>query len=263
MMPTANIVTMVIVAAVSFVLPVIGCIIVWRRTRASVVNALIGMVVFFVCYVIAVTTSLLGSMVIASPIVLTLVLSLRAGLVEEFGRFVAFKWMLKRRRDIGDALMYGVGHGGIEVWLVFTLSMVGSLALAFMYSSGAMDLLLASDPEQAAAIGATMSALAQASPLDLSAGLFERVVAMLLHIALSVIVFCAVRQKKWLYLLLAIVLHALVDSSTALYVTGLVNTWMIELILALATAFVALIAWRIARGYRQPEPLLEPEGKTL
>ena len=252
MVPTANVITLVVMSIVSFLLPIIGCVIVWRRSKASLINALIGATIFFICYIIAVATSLLGSMLIASPVVLTLVLALRAGLVEEFGRFVAFKWMLKRRNALGDALMYGVGHGGMEVWLVYSLTMVSNLFIIVTANSGAMDMLIASAPEQAEVLNAAVDVLAKASPLYLSVGLVERIVAMALHISLSVIVFCAVRQKKWLYLLLAIALHFLGDCSILLVVTGAVDMWTFELILALLVVGVAIIAWRIARGYRPP-----------
>ena len=256
MVPTINIITMAVLLVVSLLLPIVGCLIVKRRTKVSIVSLFIGMAVFAVCFVIGTATSYLASLFIASPIdltiVLTLVFSLRAGLVEEFGRFVAFKWMLKKRNKIGDSLMYGVGHGGMEVWLILTLSLASSLVLAFMANSGSMDTVIAAAPEQADALNASVAVLADSSPLYLSAGLLERIIAMTVHIALSVIVFCAVRQRKWRYLLLAIALHTLVDASTVLYTTGLIGVWAIEGVLAGIVAIVVVIAWRIARGYRPP-----------
>ena len=255
MVPTTIIVALIVLSVVSVLMLVIAWFIVWRRTKAGFVNALIGMAVFTVCYIIAIATSILASAFISNLVVLTLVLSLRAGLVEEFGRFVAFKWLLKKRKTIGDGLMYGVGHGGMEVLLVFSLAVVSSLALALMANSGNLDVMIALAPDQAGALNASVTDLAQSNPLLLSAGLVERIVAMSLHIALSVIVFCAVRQRKWMYLVLAMALHALTDASTALYVSGIVGTWAIEGIIAAITAGVVVIAWRIARSYKPaPEP---------
>ncbi|MCL1847866.1 MAG: YhfC family intramembrane metalloprotease [Coriobacteriia bacterium] len=264
MIPTVNIITLAALCIVSVALPVIGCIIVWRRTGASVISFFIGMAVFLVCFIIAIATSVLGQFLIASPVILTLVLSLRAGLVEEFGRFVAFKWLLKRRTAVSDGFMYGVGHGGMEVLLVLSLSMVSNLVLVFMFNSGGMEALAPyAAPDQIELLAQSMDELAKASPLYLSVGLIERISAMCIHISLSVIVFCAVRQRKWLYFLLAIGLHTLADASTALYVGGYVGVWGIEAILAGVAVCFALIAWRIARGYRLPVEPVEVAAPSI
>lgn len=254
MVPTATIITLALLLVVSVLLPVVGILIVRRRTKVSIVSFFVGMAVFTVCFIIAIATSVLASSFIASPVILTLVLSLRAGLVEEFGRFTAFKWLLKRRTALGDGLMYGVGHGGMEVLLVFSLSMFSSLVLVLMYNFGALDALAASLPsDQFGALQQSIDQLAKTSPLLLSAGLVERLSALCVHIALSVIVFCAVRQKKWGYFVLAIALHTATDASTALYIAGYVGTWGIEAIVAGIAVCLALIAWRIARSYRPPQ----------
>ena len=255
MIPTINTITIVALLIASVLLPVAGWFIVWRKTRARIADLLVGMGVFFVCYVIAIATSLLGQMLIASPIILVLVLALRAGLVEEFGRFIAFKFFLKRSKTIGNGLMYGVGHGGMEVLLVYTLAMVSNLVFIVMVNTGSMDMLAALAPDQTEALDAAVVALRDTSPLMLSVGLVERVAAMILHISLSVIVFCAVRQKKWLYLVLAIVLHTLADSSIVLYITGTLNLWGLEAIIMAMSLVTAIIAWLIARGYKLPVDL--------
>jgi len=257
MVPTENIIAIAVVLVVSVLLPIIGWLIVKRRTGAKFANVLVGAVTFFICYVIAVITSLLGSMFIASPIILTLVLSLRAGLVEEFGRFVAFKWIMKRHNALGDALMYGVGHGGMEVLLVLTLVMINNLVFAIMANTGALENMNTLVPGQVETIIESVKVLAQTHPLLFAAGLFERIVAMTLHIALSVIVFCAVRQKRLVYLLLAIALHTLVNSCIVLYVLGMVGVWGLEVVLAGAVVAVVFIARQIARAYRPPAELAE------
>jgi uncharacterized membrane protein YhfC len=40
--------------------------------------------------------------------------ALLAGLFEETGRFIAFKFLLKKRTDRKTAISYGIGHGGFE-----------------------------------------------------------------------------------------------------------------------------------------------------
>jgi len=268
MVPVENVIAITIVLITSVLLPVVGWLIVRRRFKVSLTNLLVGAAVFFVCYIIAAITSMIGPMLITSPIVLTLVFSLRAGLVEEFGRYVAFKWLLKRSKTVGDAIMYGVGHGGMEVLLVLTLAMINNLIFVVMANLGALDTLIALAPEQSQSILSAVRILAETHPLLFAAGLFERIVAMILHISLSVIVFCAVRQKKPIYLLLAIGLHTLLNSCIVLYVLGMVDVWGLEAVLAVVVAAVVLIARQIARGYRPPFDPVEtspasPPGKGV
>jgi uncharacterized membrane protein YhfC len=272
MIPTVHVVTISALVVVSLLMPIIGWYVVRRFTKVRASSFFVGMGVFFVCFIIAVATSVIGQQLIASPIILTLVLALRAGLVEEFGRFIAFKWLLKKKNAIGDSLMYGVGHGGIEVWLVFTLSMVSTLVLILMYNAGGLSALEALAPSQAEVIAQSMQQVAATNPFALSIGLFERITTMCVHISLSVIVFCAVRQRKWSYFLLAIALHTAVDASLVLYIGGYVGVLTIEAIVTGWAICLAVIAWRIARGYRSPvdeetalsgpPPLLVPAQPT-
>ena len=263
MIPMANTLTIVALLILSFLLPVVVWFFVWRKTKASIVNLLIGMGIFFVCYCIAIATSYLGSMIITSPIVLTLLLSLRAGLVEEFGRFVAFKWLLKRYRKINDGIMYGIGHGGMEILLVYTLAMVNNLVFIFMVNTGSIDLLIAMAPEQGEAIYDAVDALATSSPLALSVGLFERISTLILHVSLSVIVFCAVRQRRWPYLVLAITLHTLTNCSITLLITGTISLPALEGIIFAMSLLTAFIAWRIAKSYRLPVVVEQSEAVAL
>jgi uncharacterized membrane protein YhfC len=247
--PLTNIIAMVVVLLASIVLPVVACSVVRKITKVSFASLLVGMAVFFVCFVIAVATQMLFSLVISSQVLLALVLALRAGIVEELGRFLAFKVFLRKKQALGDALMYGVGHGGMEVLLVLTLSMVSNLAFVFMINAGMLDMFIAAAPEQADALGATVDVLANSSPLLFGMGLFERISAMILHISFSVIVFCAVRQRKLLYLLLAILMHALADSGSLLLVNGWVGVELFELILFASAVMYAFIAWMFARRF--------------
>jgi uncharacterized membrane protein YhfC len=137
--------------------------------------------------------------------------------------------------------------------------MLGNLVMVLTLNSGGFDGLIATAPEQAEVLNTAAAVFVESSPLDLSPGLAERIVAMVLHISLSVIVFCAVRQRKWIYLLLAIALHALANCCVLFFVSDIVTTWGLELILAIAATAVALIAWRIARTYR-PQTIEQPQS---
>jgi uncharacterized membrane protein YhfC len=249
MIPSANIVTVVVLLLLSVALPLAACLITRKATRAGFLSLFIDMAVFFVCFLTAITTQLLFSLLIGSQILLVVIGALRAGLVEESARFLAFKFFLRKKQAIGDSVMYGVGHGGMEVLLVYTLTMISNLSFMMMINAGMLDTLIASAPEQATILRDAVDTLANAHPLLLSLGFFERISAMILHVSFSVLVFCAVRQRRPLYFVLAILMHALADSLGLLLVNGWVGTGMFEVILFVVAVAYALIAWRFALRY--------------
>jgi uncharacterized membrane protein YhfC len=63
------------------------------------------------------------------------VLVVTAGLFEEVGRYVGYRWLMRREdKTWAKAVMYGLGHGGLESMLLVgglaILSLVGVVALA-------------------------------------------------------------------------------------------------------------------------------------
>lgn len=127
---------------------------------------------------------------------------LAAGIFEETGRFLAFKYILRKRRDRITALSYGIGHGGAEAFLLLGLTMAANLVLSLMYSNGGT-----LPPELAAAV----EELCATPAIHFLWGGFERLTAMTLHMALSVLVFASVRtERRWLFPA-AILVHGLVD----------------------------------------------------
>jgi uncharacterized membrane protein YhfC len=134
-----------------------------------------------------------------------LFLSFTAGLVEEPARFVAFTIMKKRRR-FTDGLSYGIGHGGIEAILLIGMTYISNLVLSMMINSSA---LVASSTLLPASV---ITALTGTSPWIFLAAGIERIFAVSLQIALSLLVLKGFQlHKKALYLTLAIVIHGLAN----------------------------------------------------
>jgi uncharacterized membrane protein YhfC len=158
---------------------------------------------------------------------------LAAGIFEEFGRYFGFKWLLKKHREYKDGLSFGLGHGGIEAVLIGGLAAVNAIVIAFMINSGAFDQTIALNlpAEQANLIkvqllGATFGEF-------LLAG-FERVAAITVHIALSLLVLLGIHNKRFVYVLYAVLLHALLDVVPALYQVGVItNIWVAEVVIYL------------------------------
>ena len=72
---------------------------------------------------------------------------LLAGLFEEVGRFVAFRFFLKKNQDKRTAISYGIGHGGIESILVLGILCLTYLMMFFQAQDGTLDAVLNSYTE--------------------------------------------------------------------------------------------------------------------
>ncbi len=181
-----------------------------------------------------------------------------AGVFEECGRYIVLKYIMKKNRTRENAVLYGIGHGGIEIVAVLLPSVILSLVIAVLFSQGnaadAMNALKITEETAAAALP-TVQAAAVFDYGMMAMNVIERVFAMLLHIGLTVIVFYGVVNSKKGFLPLAILLHMLMDTFPALYQKNVVPLWSVEVWAALSTGIVVLTA---ARLYR----ILKPENNT-
>lgn len=173
---------------------------------------------------------------------------LMAGVFEECGRYVIMKHIMKKNRTPENAVLYGVGHGGVEVLTVLVPTIALYLVIAVLFSRG--------NPEAAfATLNITEEVAPVALPSVQAAAAFgygtmalyviERVFAVTIHIALTVIVFYGIVNGKGSCLLMAILLHALMDLFPALYQRSAMPLWSVEVWAALWTAVAAVIAVKL------------------
>ena len=101
--------------------------------------------------------------------------------------------------------------------------------------------------ETSAAALPTVKAAAAFDYGMMAMNVIERLLAMLLHISLTVIVFYGVVSEEKRYLPLAIVLHMLMDTFAALYQRGAVPLWSVEVWSAFWTVVSVVIAVRLYR----------------
>ncbi len=142
--------------------------------------------------------------------VLALYLGLLAGLFEEIGRYLVFRYFFPRRviplvRENG--LMFGTGWGGIESMIVGGL--VFTTLLSYIALTSGDTTLLTADP----AVQQQAAALLALTPLDILPGLFERIMTIILHIAWTLMVLASIVLARPALLVLAILWHAAVDAA--------------------------------------------------
>ena len=177
-----------------------------------------------------------------------------AGVFEEFGRYIVLKYIMKKNRTRENAVLYGIGHGGIEILAVLLPTMITCLVIAVLFSQGDVEHALSSlkiTEETAAAALPSVQAAAAFDYGMMAMNVIERLLAMLLHIGLTVIVFYSVRNAKRGFLPLAVFLHMLTDTFPALYQRGVVPLWSVEIWAALWTAIIVFVAVRLYKNMQE------------
>ena len=136
-----------------------------------------------------------------------------AAIFEETGRIFAAKTFLRKRNDTPNAFMYGAGHGGVEALYIGVITQISNLSLAATVNAGkAGELLSTLSGAQYDAAAQQLRSLCQSeSSLFFLAGL-ERVLAVALHISLSLILFKGLRERRPGLVALCFVLHFALDA---------------------------------------------------
>ncbi|WP_423380329.1 YhfC family intramembrane metalloprotease [Burkholderia sp. LMG 32019] len=152
--------------------------------------------------------------------------ALTAGLFEECGRWVAFRYLLPKRHDAPTAVMLGLGHGGLEAMLLVG---VGFLALGTAYLLAHAGAVVSEGVQSL--VGSQFSGMTLASPL---LALLERTSALAAHVGLSLIVLQTFVRGTKRWLAYAIALHFVFDLVAVL----LTRHWHVDTVLVEATLFV-------------------------
>jgi uncharacterized membrane protein YhfC len=201
--------------------PFVAAFVLTRRLRAGWRIFWLGALVFVVSQLVlrlplvgalqaAIAPQLAGSP--ALSFALGAGLALTAALFETGGRWVGYRFLLRRDPKTWDTgVMFGLGHGGIESALL-----IGGLAIvqlaALLTTTEAQ---LAAMPVAQADALRTLAAGVAAGPAWLGlSGAYERVMAVVFHVAMSVLVLqtFARGEARWTWYALA--LHTVMDFVT-------------------------------------------------
>ena len=238
---------------ISIALPVVLLIVVHKKTKARMAMAVIGAATFFLFAMVleqilhAVVLGVGGERITGNIWIYGLYGGLAAGLFEEVGRFVAMRFAMKKQLNLPNALMYGVGHGGIEAILIVGLASVSNLVTSIMINAGTLEASLgALDQTTKEATLTQLSALWTTPSYQFFLSGIERIVAVTLHIALSVLVFQAVKLGKKRYWFLAFAIHVGVDFATVIAANYL-NLVLVEVMLAVLVAGVVALTISLCR----------------
>ncbi|WP_300348079.1 YhfC family glutamic-type intramembrane protease [Clostridium sp.] len=134
------------------------------------------------------------------PILYIMFLSLSAGVFEEIGRYLAFKIVLKNNKRWIDGIAFGIGHGGIEAIILLgipsLITLVKVISLNLGYSSK---------------VNTEILIKLYSMNIEVLIGGVERILAIIIHVGLSLLILYGINKKEIRYLFIAIMLHGLVN----------------------------------------------------
>jgi uncharacterized membrane protein YhfC len=253
-------IALVLMVAIGILLPIITAI-VWKvKTKEHFSTMLIGAAILFIFAIILESIPKVFLYQLDNP-VSRLVMSniwiyggigaLLAGLFEETGRFVAFKFLLKKRTNKETAISYGIGHGGFEMMYLLVVTGIQYLTYISLINSGQFSTIVEqvrmASPNQVEYIEALPATIASITLGNTFISAFERISTMIIQVSLSIIVFASVRVpgKKRMYLL-AVLIHTVVDLLACFYQIGLItNAVLLEIILFMFAIALFIITIKI------------------
>ncbi len=221
-----------------------------RRLHGPLASFFVGFGVFILFALVL--ESLLHNLLFATPLgqkifgnvwLYALYGGAAAAIFEESGRIFAARTFLRRRSDTPSAYMYGAGHGGVEALFVGVVTQLSNLSLAATVNAGRAGELLAplSSAQYDAAVE-QLRTLCGESSLFFLAG-YERVLAVIVHICLSLLLFRGIREHRGRLVALCYVLHFALDA-----ILVLINkTFGIIPAEAFCTVFVLLVVLLTAK----------------
>ncbi|MGH4139040.1 YhfC family intramembrane metalloprotease [Clostridium sp.] len=184
-----------------------------------------------------------------------LFLGITAGIFEETARFICFKFFLKNKYQWYNGIAFGAGHGGIEAIIFILPVCINNLIYSLSIDSGKFEAMLTKSGISSNVIVQMKASLVNTkSYLFLITGL-ERVFAIIIHIAMTLMVLYAVKYRKNIYLLYAILFHALLDSPLGIVMHFRVDTIFIELYVMIMALISITIILKFKNKFKAEEKL--------
>lgn len=267
MVPVSTITVIVIDIILGILVPVALSWFLIKKYKISLSTVLIGAATFIVFALVL--ESIVHNIVLNGPrgeaikgntFYYALYGGLMAGLFEEVGRYISMKFLLiKEPTKVSPAIAYGVGHGGVEMLIIFGIGMISTLMMALMVNNGQINEIMTQVPANAVdQLNAQIEQVKTASSASYLLGLWERASALIMQISLSILVWTAVRKGgKWMWLFpAAILIHALVDG-TLVMLQKSISAAALETICFAEALVLAAVAFLIARkAFSNSEELL-------
>jgi len=234
-----SIAAMCVTLFISLILPVVALIVyAVKNKKQGVASAwFLGAAGFFVTQIvirvpILSTLSLMPgfvSFVENHYVLYALMLGLTAALFEVVGRYASAKIMSKNL-TFTKGFAAGLGHGGIEAMVLIGMTYVSNLLYVAMINTGAIEGVIAQTEAMGVEVAAEVYALVDTlvngpAYLYLLAG-YERILAMIGHVAMTLVVFYFMSKKETLKGIGICVLYHFVMDSMVGIISGLATPYL-------------------------------------
>ena len=272
---TSSLLFMLLTAVLGIALPLITAIIWCKKKHEPFTTVLIGAATFLLFAIViekplqALVISLdspVSQFVNARPVLWGIIVGLFPGVFEETGRFVAFKTVLRKRKQRETGLSHGIGHGGFEALFILGVTYIEYFVFAIMLNQGSFVELMIEPvkdtltPDVVKQITGIVEQITTFSAATMGVALVDRLIAVLYHIGASIMVFYAVKDKKkwWLYPL-SILIHTVIDGFLGLQLAGVFELSDVanEIIFAVEALAVFLGAFFLLYKKEQPKEAAE------
>src|SRR5690606_30347694 len=136
---------------------------------------------------------------------------LSAGVFEEIGRYLAFRFPLRRDLSWQNGVAYGLGHGGIEAIVLVGITYINNIVISLMINTGQFENLIGPGLDAATA-ALIKDQLINTPPIYFLIGGLERFFTLFIQVGLSLVVLYGVITRQIRYLIYAVLLHTLVNA---------------------------------------------------
>ena len=179
-------------------------------------------------------------------------LGLAAGVFEETGRDLVYARFLPKTRKWSEGLMLGAGHGGFESMFFGAWALYIFLQMVVLKDSSPEQLSALVSPEAMEATARQIAVYWNAPWYEMLLGSIERVNAIIIHLAMSLLVLNAFRKKNILWFLASILWHTLTNA-VAVYSVVAWGPYVTELLLFVIALLSIGIIYLLQKGDPDPE----------
>ncbi len=255
MIPTLTIVSICFTVLCSLVVPVAVWIFLIKKDKSMNRYILLGMFGFFVAQIlirVPVLQLLAGHQWFIDfenglPVLYTLFLSFTTALVETASRFIILKFAVKKEVGFQSGLGTGFGHGACETLAYVGLVSLVNLMVCIMINTNSL--------AGTANYEKIKESIVAQSPSTFFASGTERLLAMLIHIGISIII--AYYIKKGLSLSafgIGLAVHCFYDFTVKTITQTGVSVWFTILAMAVFALLLTFVSIRIRKKETDPVP---------
>jgi uncharacterized membrane protein YhfC len=244
------------------ILPVIAWIYFSRRFKLSWKYLLAGGLTFIASQIphLPLTVALTPLFKSWGNIAYAITLGLLAGLFEETARFILFKFILKKARSWRHGIFVGLGHGGTEAII---LGVLAGLTFVTMIAYRNIDLSTVIPAAQLETVEQQVAAY-WSTPIYIALlGMVERIFAICLHVAFSVMVLYGITTNKPAWYGMAVLWHAAADGLYAYLGSIQIGALSVEGVMGLLAIVSVVLVLAMRRKFPTTPKMRSMEISTL